>query len=121
MDAHFSNARMPVQAVNFLEEKQVRGAILSPDYWGGYLIYRLYPMVRVVVDDRHDLYGEEFFKSYLKTMRVERGWEQFLMVHESSVVLLPRDAALANVLTETKGWKQIYADDVAVAFVRERF
>jgi hypothetical protein len=42
-------------------------------------------------------------------------------VHESSVVLLPRDAALANVLTETKGWKQIYADDVAVAFVRERF
>ena len=117
MDAHFNPKRMPVQAVNFLEERQVSGAILSPDYWGGYLIYRLYPRVRVVVDDRHDLYGAEFFKSYLKTMRVERGWEQFLQAHESSVVLLPRDAALANVLAESKGWKQIYADDVAVAFV----
>jgi hypothetical protein len=54
-------------------------------------------------------------------MRVERGWEQFLQAHESSVVLLPRDAALASVLEESKGWKQIYADDVAVAFVREKF
>jgi hypothetical protein len=52
-------------------------------------------------------------------VRVERGWEEFLQAHETSFVLLPRDAALANILAATKGWKQIYADDVAVAFVRD--
>jgi len=31
--------------------------------------------------------------------------------------LLPRDAALASVLIESREWKQIYADDVAIAFV----
>jgi hypothetical protein len=119
MDAHFDPRRMPAAAVNYLAQHDVGGAVLSPDYWGGYLIYRLYPKVRVVVDDRHDLYGEEFFKSYLKTVRVERGWEEFLRMHPAACVLLPRDAALANILVVTTGWRQIYADDVAVAFVRD--
>jgi len=119
MDAHFDPKRMPVEAVNYLQRQRVSGPILSPDYWGGYLIYRLYPKARVVVDDRHDLYGEEFFKSYLKTVHVERGWEDFLRSHEPLCVLLPRDAALAERLIVTKGWKQIFADDVAIAFVRD--
>jgi len=119
MDAHFSPTRMPREAVNYLERNHVPGPMLSPDYWGGYLIYRLYPGARVVVDDRHDLYGAEFFKSYLKMMHGERGWEEFLDAHEASCVLLPRDDALATILAGTKGWRSIYVDDVAIAFVRE--
>ena len=57
MDAHFDPQRMPVDAVNYLEKNEVVGPVFSPDFWGGYLIYRLYPKLRVVVDDRHDLYG----------------------------------------------------------------
>jgi hypothetical protein len=120
MDAHFDASRMPVEAVNYLEKNDVKGPMLSPDNWGGYLIYRSYPRIRVVVDDRHDLYGAQFFRSYLKMMQVERGWEEFLETHEVSCVLLPRDSALANILTVTRGWKTIYADDVAIAFVRAR-
>ncbi len=119
MDAHFDPKRMPVDALNYLEQHEVTGPVLSPDYWGGYLIYRLYPKSRVVVDDRHDLYGDEFFKSYLKLVHVEPGWEEFLETHPASCVLLPRDAALANRLVITKGWKQIYADNMTIAFVRE--
>jgi len=120
MDAHFSPQRMPVEAVNYLEKQQVQGPVLSPDYWGGYLIYRLYPKAGVVVDDRHDLYGEEFFKSYLKMIHVEPGWEEFLRMHQASCVLLPRQSALADRLAVTTGWKKIYADDVAVVLVRDR-
>ena len=119
MDAHFDPKRMPVEAVNYLEKNDVQGPVLGPDYWGGYLIYRLYPKTRVVVDDRHDLYGEEFFKSYLKMVHGERGWEEFLETHQTSCVLMPRDAALASLLAETKGWKSVYADDVAILFVRD--
>jgi hypothetical protein len=119
MDGHFDPERMPVRAVNYLEQHEVSGPVLSPDYWGGYLIYRLYPKSRVVVDDRHDLYGAEFFKSYLKMMHVERGWDEFLRMHPVSCVLLPKDGALANILPVTQGWKQIYADEVAIAFVRD--
>jgi hypothetical protein len=118
MDAHFDAKRFPVQAVNALEQQHVPGPLLGPDYWGGYLIYRLYPRLRaVVVDDRHDLYGDDFLKSYLKMVHVEPGWQDFLQQHQPRCVLVPKDSALANILTETSGWKPIYTDDVAVAFV----
>jgi len=120
MDAHFNPERMPVGAADYLEKSQLHGPVLSPDYWGGYLIYRSYPQIRVVVDDRHDLYGAEFFKSYLKLLRGERDWENFLRTHQTSSVLLPRDAALANILVGAMGWRQVYADDVAIAFVRDK-
>jgi hypothetical protein len=119
IQAGFGSKRMPVEAVNYLEQHEVKGPVLTPDYWGGYLIYRLYPKARVVVDDRHDLYGEQFFKSYLKMMHVERGWQEFLDTHATSCVLMPRDAALASILIETKGWKTAYADDVAIVLVRD--
>jgi hypothetical protein len=118
MDARFSPQRMPVQAVNYVVD-HLNGPILSPDYWGGYLIYRMYPSVRVVVDDRHDFYGEQFFRSYLKMMHVEPGWQEFLSTHETSSVLLPRNAPLADALFRTQGWKTTYSDDVAIVFVRD--
>jgi hypothetical protein len=120
MDAQFDPRRMPARAVDYLERNDVQGPMLGPDNWGGYLIYRAYPRMRVVVDDRHDLYGAQFFRSYLKMMQVERGWEEFLQTHEAGCVLLPRDSALASVLAVSKGWKTIYADEVAIAFVRDR-
>src|SRR6266496_815577 len=91
IQAGFGSKRMPVEAINYLEKHEVKGPVLTPDYWGGYLIYRLYTKARVVVDDRHDLYGEQFFRSYLKMMHVERGWQEFLDTHETSCVLVPRD------------------------------
>jgi hypothetical protein len=118
MNAHFDAARMPVAAVDFLEHGGVKVPVLSPDYWGGYLIYRLYPPNKVVIDDRHDFYGEAFLKSYLAVMHVEPGWDEFLKQHQVGYMLLPRRAALAAVISETPGWKPLYSDDVAIVFMR---
>jgi hypothetical protein len=118
MDAHFDSKRMPVAAVDYLQNSGIEGTVLGPDYWGGYFIYRLYPTAKVVVDDRHDLYGAEFFKSYLKMVHVEPGWDQFLREHQASCLVLPRDAALTSILMQTPSWKPVYGDDVARVFVR---
>jgi hypothetical protein len=116
MDAHFSNTRFPVEAVNRLEAGKSWGPILAPDYWGGYLIYRLYPKTLVVVDDRHDFYGEDFLKDYVTMVHAERGWQKFLTEHDVCCVLAPKGSALANILAQSSEWKEIYHDDVATAF-----
>jgi hypothetical protein len=118
INAHFDPHRMPADAVNYILNHEVKGPILGPDYWGGYLIYRLYPREQVVLDDRHDLYGEDFFKSYLKLIHAEPGWEDFLREHESGCVVVPKQSALASVLAESSEWKAVYSDKVAVVFTR---
>jgi hypothetical protein len=120
MDAHFDAKRFPAAAVNYVETHNVHGPLLSPDAWGGYLIYRLYPRTKVVIDDRHDFYGETFLKSYLKMIHLEPGWDDFLKQYQPECIIVPNDSALANILAETSGWQPIYSDDVARAFVRVR-
>ena len=95
--------------------------VLSPDYWGGYLIYRLYSSNGVVIDDRHDFYGEEFLRLYLEMVHVEPGWNEFLKLHAVSVACCCREARRSRLsLAETPGWKQIYSDDVAIVFMQDR-
>jgi hypothetical protein len=120
MNAHFDPHRMPVAAVDYLAAGSPRSPILSTDYWGGYLIYRLFPRSKVVLDDRADFYGEDFMKSYLRMLNGERGWEEFLRQHPAACLLLPRDSALATILAKTTGWTSIYQDEVAIIFVPAR-
>src|SRR5580698_11615325 len=121
IDAHFDAARMPGGAVDFLESKKEDGVIFSPDYWGGYLIYRMNRGVgseaRVVVDDRHDLYGEEFLKQYLKMWHVGEGWKSGLMGNSKFIyMVLPRDTAATSAVSQYWLWKEVYRDDTAVVF-----
>jgi hypothetical protein len=118
LDAHFSLKRFPVQATDQIARLEIRQPIFCPDYWGGYLIYRLYPQTKVMVDDRHDLYGERFFKDYLKVVRVEPGWDEVLRNEQTGLVLVRTESALANVLKETPEWRVVYEDEVAVLFRR---
>ena len=108
---------MPVGAVDYVELHELKGPALGPDYWGGYLIYRMYPGTKVVIDDRHDFYGAAFLQSYLRTMHVEPGWEEFLKATDPGYAVLPRTAALATMLPKTPEWKQVYADETAVVFI----
>src|SRR6202049_4496551 len=118
MNAHFDSQRFPATAVTLLERSGDREPVLGPAWWGGYLIYRLYPRRLVAVDDRHDLYGEEFLKSYLKLVNFEPGWEESLTNYNIHRVLLPKGSAPANILAESAEWKMIYQDEVGALFVR---
>ncbi len=118
MNVHFPEKRFPVQAVDFLIHSDIRQPVFCPDYWGGYLIYRLYPQTKVVVDDRHDLYGEQFFRGYLRTVRAEPEWEELLNQEHVTLVLAPDGSALGNVLQESSAWAVLFRGPRGVIFQR---
>jgi hypothetical protein len=118
MNAHFDGKRFPVGAAEVVAQRGLSGPVFCPDIWGGYLIYRLYPATKVMVDDRHDLYGEAFFKDYLKVIRVEPGWDEILNQYQVGVVLVPTDSPLAAALGRTPQWTVTYKDATATLFAR---
>ena len=115
---------MPAAAVTFLENEfrggQLTGnTVFSTDAWGGYLIYRLYPEPKVVVDDRHDLYGSGRIRQYLILTQGEPGWQEVLKDWQIRTVLLPTDSTLANLLRELpQDWQMAYGDKVGAVFER---
>jgi ABC-type multidrug transport system fused ATPase/permease subunit len=132
--ARFDPQKMPVAAVTFLQGefqgKQLRTEpVFSTDAWGGYLIYRMnpgrmnpeqmYPERKVVVDDRHDLYGSGRIRQYLILTQAEPGWQSVLKEWGIRTALLPADSTLANLLRELpRDWRVAYEDKVAVVFER---
>ena len=118
MDARFDAKRFPAGAVDFLMQSGVRDPVFTPDRWGGYLIYRLYPRVWAVVDDRHDLYGAEFFRNYLKVIHAQPGWEQALAEMHPGWMLLPAKSVLADVVAQAPTWKLAYRDETSVLYRR---
>jgi hypothetical protein len=116
LDARFDDARFPTQATDFLERNGNREAVFCPDRWGGYLIYRLYPQTLVAVDDRHDLYGAEFLKRYLKIVHGEPSWRDSLEDMNAGWVLLPVNSPVSSLLEETDRWTAAYRDDTSVLY-----
>ncbi len=122
--AEFDPKKVPAAAVAFLQkedmyEPPVTEPVFSTDAWGGYLIYRLYPGRKVVVDDRHDLYGSDRIRQYLILTQAEPGWQSVLEKWQIRTALLPAGSTLANLLRELpQDWRVAYEDNVAVVFER---
>jgi hypothetical protein len=117
--AHFDGKKFPDEAASVIAERGLQEPIFSLDSWGGYLIYRLYPQIKVFVDDRHDLYGEEFLKDYLKAVRLTPDWDTFLSEKRVNWVLAPKESALANMLVQTSQWEVVHRDGTAILFERK--
>ncbi len=120
VNAHFDPKHMPVQATDAIVQRGLSEPIFAPDSWGGYLIYRLYPQNKVFVDDRHDFYGVDFLRDYLKAIRLTPDWDKFLNDKHVHWALLPAGSSLANMLEETAQWDVVYRDGTAVLLERKQ-
>ncbi|MGA7293615.1 MAG: hypothetical protein WBW85_13840 [Terriglobales bacterium] len=118
--ARFDPKKVPVAAVDFLQKELPgsrlgAGPIFSTDSWGGYLIYRLYPERKVLVDDRHDLYGSERVRELMMLSLGEPGWQKTLERWQVRTALLPTGSTLANLMREVpQDWQVVYEDKLAV-------
>ncbi len=117
--AQFDPKKLPVAAVSFLQTHPSDDPIFSTDSWGGYFIYEMYPDRKVMVDDRHDLYGSGRVRQLLILMQGEAGWRAVLEDWKIRTLVLPADSTLVNLLREIPGdWRVSYEDKVAVVFER---
>jgi|SRR5579863_9628605 len=114
--AEYDATRYPAKAVEVLREAGASETIFTDDEWGGYLIYRLYPANKVFIDGRSDFYGSTFNEKYLDVMSVKYDWEKNLERYRVNTILLSPKASLAGTLKESRRWRPIYDDGVAIVF-----
>lgn len=120
MNAHFSEQRFPVHAVDFLVESGSHEPMFSLDSAGGYLIYRLYPDTKVFIDDRHDFYGAEYLKDYLKVIHVDQDWQQVLNEWHVNLMVLPTKSKTGEAIRAAPNWRINYSDQTATVFERKK-
>jgi hypothetical protein len=115
---NFDPDTKPVAASIFLEQEHIPGNMFNNDEFGDYIIYRNYPMYKVFIDGRNDMYGVEILKEYDNVRKFEPGWEEILQKYTITWIIYGSNSALSRYLIQNKGWNLIYADRVTSIFLK---
>ena len=115
--------RFPEAAADWITRESPDGPIYHSMRDGGYLIWRLYPEYRGMVDGRLEVFGAERYAPL--SARVSGrpgGFRQLDEVHHFGVVLLNhqvyRDLKLLQWLHRNPEWRLVELDEIAALFVR---
>lgn len=108
----------PDAALAAVRDARVTGHVLNAYGFGGYLMSHGVP---TFVDGRIDLYGSTFLGAYVAAVAgADRPTlERLLSEHAIAWTLLPPSAPAVRVLDDTRGWRRLHTDAVAVVHVRE--
>ncbi len=106
----------PARAVAAVEASGKTHLLNSYDF-GGYLIFN---HIAPYIDGRTELYGETFLLNHDRAVRLldVGAFLRLLAAKQIDVTLLSPATPANGLLDRLKGWKRVYADDVAVVHVR---
>jgi hypothetical protein len=112
----FDAKYFPQRAVDQVLSKLDSPRIFAHDQWGGYLLYRLYPRVPNFTDGRADLFGPDFMDEWEGIRSAYWDWQQRLDKYAIDTVVVPVTTPLPSTLKETKRWRVVYDDGMAIVF-----
>ncbi len=114
---------VPVAAADYLEANGVKGNAFNTYAYGAYLVYRFYPEVRVVMDSRNDVYGEDLYARYNRALVDKEALAEMLRRIYASVLFLEwtREGAPATseAVRAAGGWSLVYFDDETLVYLRD--
>lgn len=106
----------PVAAVKFVNEKNYSGPLYNHFNWGGYLIWAI-PRLRVSMDGRTNLHGDQRIERSMKTWSGLRGWESDPELMKARLIIGATNDTLTNLMRTNSRFKLVYEDDIAAVFV----
>jgi hypothetical protein len=107
----------PTAALAAVASRHIEGPVLNDYAFGGYLVFT---GIKPFIDGRY-FYGDEFIARYVRAITAGSDELPGLLdeYHISWTLLSPKIPA-NSVLARLSGWRRLYADDVAVVYVREQ-
>ena len=107
----------PIKAASFVEQQGYTGSLYNHFDWGGYLIWRL-PHLKVSMDGRANVYGDERIKQALATWSGRPHWIDDPDLNRAQVVIAQKEMALTAILRLDQRFRVAYQDETAVVFIR---
>lgn len=112
-------------AAEFFKEQRIVGPIFNNYDIGGYLIYYLYPMEKVFVDNRPEAYPDSFFtETYVPMQEDEKKWQEKLEKYNFNVIffhkndLTPWAQAFLIKRISDPDWAPVYVDNYVIMFLK---
>jgi hypothetical protein len=120
----------PVTGAEFIMKNELKGNMYNPDYWGGYLMWKLAPERKVFIDGR--TLDFTVYKEYLlidaaapTAIAGIPAWKAMLEAYNVKYVVTPFSryegglVGLLYALLNDRDWLPVFADHNSVIFVKD--
>ena len=108
----------PVAALDHIAADPPPGNLFNQYGWGGYLVYRLWPLRQVYIYGDAAVMGDAFLREYEAIQNLHPDYSAILQRRQVAWVIFPRDAPLEVVLRDSPDWVVVYHDRLASVLVR---
>ena len=108
----------PREAAEALAQHPDAKRVFHPYKWGGYLLWKLPPRVKIFVDGRLDPYWT-LLADYEWIEHAHPGWEALAEAYGIDSALMPPGSPLASAMAASGSWKAAGDDGRAILFVRK--
>ncbi|MBI3448867.1 MAG: hypothetical protein HY049_08140 [Acidobacteria bacterium] len=112
---------VPSCALDFVEREHLSGNAFVSYALAGPLIERVSPGVKVNMDSRNEVYGEDLYREYLGALETPAAMRAYLAAHPVDLFFMgfdDREAAVFDDLTRAGGFVPVYYDDRVFVLVR---
>ena len=115
----------PVAIADFVSTNKLQGRAFNNLEWGGYLLWRLAPQVRLFIDGR--MLDEARFPPYTHMLWATPQGKQWFEKENFQLVMMPYHGRydpqrypLIDYLLQRPDWRLVYRDTHGVVFVRQK-
>ncbi len=111
----------PVCATDYVARSGLAGNAFVSYSWGAMLVHKAYPRVKVSIDSRNDVYGEEIYRAQLDALAAPASMAQYLEEHRVDLVLLSYAdpaPAVSRWLITSPAWAPVNLDDKGFLLAR---
>jgi tetratricopeptide (TPR) repeat protein len=115
----------PYKAVDFLVDHDVEGTFFNDFNSGAYLLGRTYPQIKVFIDGRTEVYGEDYFETYRQAYGGDKEkLQRILSAYDLTGAFLgsvyaPAGKETLQYFYENDDWILVYFDYDAMIFLKD--
>lgn len=114
----YKNQFYPIEAVDYIKENHLENKRCLNSYaWGGYISWSL-PEMKIFIDGRTDLYGEEIILDWLDMIHAENNWEEKMESYEINCVLLENEYPIVDKLI-SNSWRVVFQDEKSILILKQ--
>jgi hypothetical protein len=114
----YDSASCPRAAVDFLQQRNIRGNLLVPFNYGSYALWQLRGQMRVSMDGRYDLvYRPETYRRVDDFFRARNDWPALLTTPPPDAILVPLADAIYPKLQAQPAWTEAWHGQTDAVFL----
>jgi hypothetical protein len=108
----------PVGAVEFLRVNGLEGNLATPFNWGQYVLWKLYPKVKISHDGRYEtVYPEEVSEDNFNFIFGKGSWRRLLTNYPTEMVLVDKSFPVTRLMDDESGWSNVYEDGISAVYL----